>query len=134
MAIKRLTKSDNALSFGVFNPVGYVVVAFGSDEAASQAAQALREAGFDDEDILQYSACEEAAQMKRLLDGVTGTACFGHELLLMRRYKAMAEQGCGWLMVYAPDDDHCERVVDIALREGARLAEKYHRLVIEDLI
>lgn len=134
MAIKRLAKGDPALSFGVFNPVGHVVVAFDSDEAATQAAQALRDAGFDDEDIVQYSACEEVEQMKRMLDRVSGTACFGHELLLMRRYKAMAEQGCGWLMVYAPDDAHCERVVQVARQHGVKLAEKYHRLVIEDLI
>jgi hypothetical protein len=134
MAIKRLTKSDHGLSFGVFNPVGHVMVAFDSDEAAEQAAQALREAGFDDDDILRYSACEEAEEMARLLDHVSGSAWFGHEVLLMQRYKALADLGCGWLMVYAPDPLHCRRVVEVAQRMGAKLAEKYHRMVIEDLI
>ena len=135
MAFKRLAKGDRALSVGgVFNPMGHVVVAFESDERAGEAAAALREAGFEPEDILQYSADEEAQEMTRLLDGATGTAGFGHEIGLMRQYKSLAERGCGWLVVYAPEEAQCEKVVEVAKRYGAKLAEKYHRLVIEDLL
>jgi hypothetical protein len=134
MAIKRLTKADRPLSFGAFNPVGHVVVAFESDARATEAARALREVGFDAEDVLQYSAAEEAEEMSRLLDSVSGAAGFGHEVGLMRQYKLLAESGCGWLVVYAPDEPHALRVAEVARRHGARLAEKYHRLVIEDLI
>jgi hypothetical protein len=135
MAFRRLAKGDPALSVGgVFNPMGHVVVAFESDERASEAAQALRDEGFEPEDILQYSADEEAHEMTRMLDGATGTAGFGHEIGLMRQYKALAEQGCGWLLVFAPEEAQCEKVVEVAKRYGAKLAEKYHRLVIEDLL
>jgi hypothetical protein len=134
MAIKRLTKEDHPLSFGVFSPVGHVVVAFADGQAAHAAAQALREAGFDDEDILQYTAAEESEEMSRMLDGISGAAGFGHEVSLMRLYKALADEGCCWLVVYAPDKAHCERVVSVARQHGAKLAEKYGRLVIEDLL
>jgi len=134
MAVKRLTKASQAVSFGVFQPVGHVIVAFDSNEEAGAAADALREAGFDDEDILFYTAREESHEMGRMLEGISGAAGFGYEVGLMRQYKALADQGCGWLLVFAPDKEHCERVVEIARSHGARLAEKYHSLAVEDLI
>jgi hypothetical protein len=134
MAIKRLTKEDNAVHFGVFNPVGYLVLAFSSDAAAAEARRALLDGGWDEEDVLIYSASEERETMQRLLDHVSGSAGFGHEVTLMRLYKAMADKGCGWLMVYAPDDAQCEAALNIGRQHSAQLAEKYHRLVIEDLI
>ena len=37
-------------------------------------------------------------------------------------------------MVYAPDEAHCQAALAVGRAAGATLAEKYHRLVIEDLI
>jgi tRNA A58 N-methylase Trm61 len=134
MAIKRMTKDDRAETFGVFSPVGHVVVALPDDASAKAAAQALRDAGFEDDDILEYTAQEESQQMAQRLDGITGTAEFGHEVVLMRKYKELAERGCGWLVVYAPEKERCEKVVEVARQHGALLAEKYHRMVVEDLL
>lgn len=134
MAIRRLSKSDAPLSFGVFRPVGHVVVAFESEAIAAEAAALLRAQGFDDEDLLLYSADEESRLMAGMLDHTSGVAGFGYEITLMRRYQELAREGCGWLVVYAPDDAHAQRVADVAQRFGARLAERYHRLLIEDLI
>jgi hypothetical protein len=36
--------------------------------------------------------------------------------------------------VYAPDTAHAERVAEVVKRFDARLAERYHWLVVEDLI
>lgn len=94
MAIKRMTKDDRPTTMGgVFSPVGHVVVAFPDEQAAEAATRALREAGFDDDDILRYSATEESNQMREMLDRISGTAEFGHEVVLMRRYKALADEG-----------------------------------------
>lgn len=134
MAIKRLTKTDQALSFGVFKPVGHVVVALPDEAAATAAADALRTSGFEDDDILQFSSEEERAQMDDMLDHASDFGGFGYELRLMREYQALARAGCAWLVVYAPDAAHAARVADVAKRHGARLAERYHRLVVEDLI
>lgn len=134
MAIRRLSKSDAPMSFGVFRPIGHVVVAFQSDAIAAEAAALLRAQGFDVEDVLQYSADEEGNLMSLMLDHASGVAGFGYEVTLMRRYQELAHEGCGWLVVYAPDDDHAQRVAAVAQRFGARLAERYHRLLIEDLI
>jgi hypothetical protein len=134
MAIKRMTKADHPQSFGAFKPVGHVVVALPDDLAAAQAVRALRNAGFEAEDILQYTAAEENDEMDRMLRHASDFSGFGYEVSLMRRYKQLAEQGASWLIVYAPDDERAARVADTVKAQGALMAEKYHRLVIEDLI
>lgn len=134
MAIKRMTKADHPQSFGTFKPVGHVVVAMPDDERAARAVRALYERGFETEDVLQYTAAEEDDEMDRMLQHASDFAGFGYEVSLMRRYKQLANEGASWLIVYAPDDDHAQRVADTVREHGALLAEKYHRLVIEDLI
>jgi hypothetical protein len=121
-------------SFGAFKPVGYVVIAFDSDARAAEACKAMRDAGFAAGDIEQIRAADHAAHMAHLTDSASGTAEFGHEIVLMRRYRELAEQGRGWLLVRAPDDDAAARITDVAKRFDAKLAERYHSLAVEDLI
>jgi hypothetical protein len=134
MPIRRMTKADHPMSFGAFKPVGHVVVAFADDGSAEAATAALREAGFDDDDVLHYSADEEGSEMTRMLERTSSLAGFGYEVTLMRRYRQLAQEGCSWLLVYAPDDAHASTVAAVARRFGARIAERYHRLAVEDLI
>ena len=134
MTIKRMTKADHPQSFGAFKPVGHVVVAMPDDERAARAATALRAAGFAAEDILEYTAAEEDDEMDRMLAHTSDLAGFGYEVALMRKYQALAKDGASWLIVYAPDDAQHRRVADVVKVHGALIAEKYHRLVIEDLI
>ena len=134
MAIKRMTKGDLPQSLGTYNPVGHVLVALPSDSLAQEARQALRDIGFDDEDVLLYSADEEREQMERMFSHASDFAGYGYEVTLMRRYQTLAREGCGWLLVYAPDAPHAERVAEVARRFGARCAVKYHWLVVEDLL
>lgn len=134
MSIKRMTKDAIPMSFGAFKPVGHVVAAFGESQQSSQAAQALFDAGFQPDDVLHYSADEEAARLQQLFQHASGTSEFGHEIVLMRKYRELAEQGCDWLIVYAPQDERTELVADILRRHGALLAVKYNRLLVETLI
>ncbi|WP_157271109.1 hypothetical protein [Azohydromonas aeria] len=134
MAAQRMTKTQVPVSFGAFKPVGHVVVAFPDDESAQQAARALRNLGFGPEDILFYTGEENGREMRELLEGVSGTAEFGHEVVLMRRYLELAQEGCGWLIVFAPEDEQALRVSEVAHQHGARVAERYHRLVVEDML
>ena len=134
MALKRMTKADHPQSLGAFKPVGHVVVAMPDDARAARAVQALRAQGFERDDILEYSAAEENDEMDRMLQYTSDFAGFGYEVTLMRRYKELAAQGASWLIVFAPEDAQAERVAAAAREHGALLAEKYHRLVIEDLI
>ena len=134
MALKRMTKADHPQSFGAFKPVGHVVVAMPDDERAAAAANALRAVGFEADDILEYTAAEEDDEMDRMLQHASDLAGFGYEVSLMRRYQELAKEGASWLIVFAPEDDKASRVAEVARTHGALMAEKYHRLVIEDLI
>lgn len=134
MAIKRMTKADHPHSFGAFKPVGHVVVAMPDDVRAAQAVLALRQAGFEAEDILEYTAEEENDEMDRMLRYTSDLAGFGYEVSLMRRYQEMAREGASWLIVFAPNEAKGQRVAEVVKGHGALLAEKYHNLVIEDLI
>jgi len=58
MAAKRLTKEDIRKTTGILNPVGHVVLAFKNDAITAEAAGALRDAGFTEQDILLYTADE----------------------------------------------------------------------------
>jgi hypothetical protein len=134
MAIQRMTKADHPQSFGAFKPVGHVVVAMPDDPRAAAAAQALRAAGFEAEDVLEYTAAEENDEMDRMLQHASDLAGFGYEISLMRRYQQLAKQGASWLIVFAPDDEQARTVAEVVKAHGALMAEKYHRLVVEDLI
>ncbi len=136
MAVKRMTKADHPQSFGAFKPVGHVVVAMPDDVRAAAAAAALRAAGFDAGDILEYTAAEEDDEMDRMLADAdaTGLAGFGYEVSLMRRYQELAREGASWLIVFAPEDAQASRVAATVNAHGALMAEKYHRLVVEDLL
>ena len=134
MAIKRMTKADHPQSMGTFKPVGHVVVAMPDDERAARAVQDLRAAGFAAEDILEYTAAEEDDEMDRMLSHTSDFAGFGYEVALMRKYQALAKDGASWLIVFAPEDRQHQRVAEVVKTHGALMAEKYHRLVIEDLI
>jgi hypothetical protein len=134
MTIKRMTKEDHPQSFGAFKPVGHVVVAMPDDVKAAAAVQALRAAGFDALDILQYTAAEEDDEMDRMLQHASDFAGFGYEISLMRRYRQLNQEGASWLIVYAPDDARTYKVADIVKSHDAVVAEKYNRLTIEDLL
>lgn len=134
MTIKRMTKADHPQSFGTFKPVGHVVLAMPDDTRAGQLVAALRDAGFGAEDILEYTAAEEEHEMSRMLQYSSDFAGFGYEITLMRRYQELAAQGASWLIVYAPDEDATRTVARLAKLSGALSAEKYNRLVIEDLL
>ncbi|MEY4561855.1 MAG: hypothetical protein RLZZ618_1132 [Pseudomonadota bacterium] len=131
---KRLTLADVPKSLGTFKPVGHVMVALPDRSTAQQAAGALLDAGFTDEDILHIGALEGAATMNEMIENSSSIAGFGYEITLMRRYQALAQDGFQWLLVYAPKDELAEKVTEVALRFEAPMAVKYHRLAVEDLI
>ena len=134
MTAKRLTKQDIRNASGILNPLGHIVLAFANDSVGAEAVTALRAAGFAAEDILAYTASEATPRLRERVESASQAAGFGYEITLMRRYLALAEEGCGWIIVYAPDGAAADRVTEVARRLGAKCAVRYHRLANEDLI
>jgi len=132
--MKRLSKEDIRNTTGILNPIGHVVVALKDDAVAAQAVDALRGAGFGPDDMLAYLASEATPRLRERVRTASQVAGFGYEITLMRRYLAYAEEGAGWLIVFAPDDATVERVVEVCKCFGALCAVRYHRLASEDLL
>ena len=132
--MKRLTKEDIRNTTGTLNPVGHIILAFADDAVTAQVASELQAAGFAPEDVLLYTAAEATPRLRERVRTASEAAGFGYEITLMRRYLALAEEGAGWIIVYAPNDTAAGKVVEIAKRHGARCAVRYHRLASEDLI
>ena len=134
MTAKRLTKEDIRKTSGILNPVGHVVLAFRDDAVAAEAVAALHDAGLAHDGTLAYLASEATPRLRERVRTASEAAGFGYEITLMRRYLALAEEGCGWLIVHAPGDDAVQRITEVAVRFEARCAVRYHRLASEDLI
>ena len=134
MTAKRLTKEDIRNTTGTLNPVGHVILAFKDDAVSADAVAALRAGGCVEEDLLVYRAEEATPRLRERVQSASQAAGFGYEITLMRRYLAYAEQGAGWLIVYAPDEAAVLRIIDVARRFHALCAVQYHRLTSEDLI
>lgn len=134
MSSHPLEKGHERLSFGVFNPEGYVVVAFGTAAAAERARADLLTGGYDAADLLAYAADE----VRAAYDGSLGKRGFlshlGGEREAADRHRALAEDGCAFLVVRAPSDAEAARVVAVARRGDVRLAQQYGRGTVTDLV
>ena len=131
---KRMTKGKFQESLGALNPVGHVVLAFANDAIAGAAKADLLQAGFTEQDILGYTSAELFPDLDDMIRKASGAAGFGYEINLMRRYLTLAGEGCGWLVVYAPEDEPVAKATLVAKRFGARTAVRYGRLVNEDMV
>lgn len=121
-------------AFGVFKPVGYVIVAFKSASDMAGAADALADAGFGADECIRYTPEAMVQQADRDIADASALASLGQELNLVKAHRALAEQGHSFLAVHAPDDDETRRVADIVRRFDATRAQKYGRFMIEELI
>lgn len=121
-------------SFGVFKPVGHVVMAFEREADRDGAHAELSRSGFDDEDLTRYTAQEMREQVQHELDTASGTASFGYEIVLAKEHLKLAERGHAWLIAYAPDGRRSATVAEIARGHHASIADRYGRLVVEHML
>jgi hypothetical protein len=129
-----MANSDTQTAFGVTKPVGYVIVSFPSEDEARAAMPELRSAGFGDEDVRYYSPAQMKAQAEVDIRNAGILARIGQELNLVKAHRELAEAGHAFLTVKAPEEEQARRVAEIARRHGADRAQKYGRLIIEELI
>lgn len=121
-------------AFGVFKPVGHVVVAFPSEGDLDAAATDLSHAGFHDADVVRYTPEQMKAQVEYDLAHASPLAAVGQELNLIKAHRELAEQGHGFLVVLAPKDEQTETVARIARAHHAARAQKYGRFMIQELV
>lgn len=121
-------------AYGVFKPVGHVVMSFSSTQALEAAVAALSAQGFDAEQLVRYTPQQMKAQADADLRSASPLASLGQELNLVKAQRDLAEQGYAFLVVPAADDAALEHITAVAHAARAYTAQHYGRFVIEELI
>ena len=133
---EKMTKTNPPRLFGVFTPIGHVVLAFATDTDAARAREALLTGGYEADEVLQFRSDEVIADAEQTRDNLGLLARMGlnMEWPEVERDVQLAQQGAAFLVVYAPSDAETNRIMTVARRFNATLARKYHRLAIEHLL
>ena len=114
--------------------VGRVIVSFPPPADMQGALAALLDAGFTDDDVIVFSAEQMERQARLDIANAGMLASIGQDLNLMKADLERAEQGSTFLVVRSANDDTAAAVAGIAARFGASRAQKYGRLLIEELL
>lgn len=129
-----MSQQDHPTSFGVFKPVGHVVISFPSAEQAGAGRSALDGLGLEAGAIRPYTDREMLMQIDEDLAQASPLAAVGQELNLVKAHRALAERGYHWLVVRARDDEEARRIADTVKPLGAERAQQYGRFIIVELI
>ena len=122
------------VSFGVFKPVGYVMMGLPTQAQIDALVAALHGAGWPTSGVRQFSPRESVAELRAMVDNAGPLAGFGYEITLLKRYVALTEEGYRWLLVQADDSERAAAAAALALASGATLAVHYRTLTVEELI
>ena len=129
-----MDKADVPESFGVFKPVGHVVIAWRSAADLQAGVDNLTAQGVDAATLVRYSPQEMIAQVDAQLPNVSPLASLGQELNLIHAHRALAVAGCSFLVVPTDDDARAALVGEVAHALGAAAAQRYGRFIVEELI
>lgn len=129
-----MDKTDPPESFGVFKPVGHIVIAYPVAGDPVAAISYLLALGFAAAALVRYTPQQMMAQVDRELPAASPLASLGQELNLIKAHRALAERGCSFLVVHAPDDAQAGQVATVARATGAVAAQRYGRFIVEELI
>ncbi len=123
-----------ALEGGVFYPAGYIVAGLQSQADAERLCSVFRQAGYDEQDCWVVSPHTMLSTAETDMESSSVIAILGSSLQVRRRQIELAEEGCSFLLVYAPSEAERTRVLRVLSQVPVRYAIHYHRLTIEDLI
>ena len=124
-------------SFGIFKPVGWVMVGVPTPAQADALVLALSGDNSPSTSVRHFTPSETEAELRAMseqADQAGSLAGFGYEITLLRRYVALTQQGYRWLLVKVDGIEQAAIVAGIAQTCGATLAVHYRMLTVEDLI
>ena len=129
-----MNKTDVPESFGVFKPVGHVVIAFPAASDLQAAVAGLAQQGLVGAGLVRYTPAEMLEQVDAEIQAASPLASMGQELNLIKAHRTLAERGCSFLVVPAANADQAERIASVARLHQAVVAQRYGRFIIEELI
>lgn len=133
--MKYLELSPDLLNLrGQFYPTGYIVAMFPGEDAARAAGRALAAAGVGADELSLITPDVMMGDVARTVgSGDMPLPSAGTEGDTIRRFAHLAAQGHWALMIHAPDNDDAERAMKALENHRPSHAQRYRRLVIEDL-
>ncbi len=129
-----MNKTDVPESFGVFKPVGHVVIAFPAASDLQAAVAGLAQQGLVGAGLVRYTPAEMLEQVDAEIQAASPLASMGQELNLIKAHRTLAERGCSFLVVPAANDTLAGRIAAVARVHHAVVAQNYGRFIIEELI
>lgn len=128
-AVESPTRAD-----GVLPPENKVFMAFRSADDLQGAANALLDAGFQQSEMLALTPVQMQRQMRTNIAHAGVLASIGQDLNLLKTHMALASQGHNYLIVLWPKSEHEAQIADVARQYNAARAQKFGRLIIEELV
>ena len=125
---------DLPTSFGVFKPVGHLMIGLPTQQQTDTLVSALQGAGWASHEVRQFTPRDSVAELEELVEKAGAMAGFGYEITLLRRYLTLARGGQLWLLVKVEDTDEAAQAAELARERGATLAVHYRLLTVEELI
>lgn len=127
-------ESDMLTLAGVFYPTGYVFAMFPTEADARRVGDAVQAAKLSEKPVMLLSPQVIFEKVVRTVGSADiPLPSAGTEAATVRQYAALAGQSHWAIMVHAPDADDTEAVMQEVRQAPFSFAEKYRRLVIEDL-
>ena len=124
--------APDAVPADVFDPIGYVLLAFGNAADADTARQSLLEGGYAPHDLLRYSGTEVLVQS----EAHPPRSLFSYlreEHELAADYTAIAEAGGAFLLARAESNAEAVRVAVVGRRGDLKRAAQYGPMTFTDL-
>jgi hypothetical protein len=123
--------------FGTFYPKGFVVAVFETQEECTQAADALRNAQFDD--VRQFTDQEVIDRYRTVTEGQNiaqriGAAIATDEHFDIDEYVESAREGHHFLVTRAATPEQIEQVREVLFAHNAHGAKRFGEWTVQDLM
>lgn len=118
---------------GVFYPTGYLFAMFPTREDAEQVDQALQWRSSEHETMLLTPEDVMGKVVSTVGSADAPLPSAGSEADMARKYAEFASKGHYALMIHAPTEEDGEQVMDAVRTAPFSIAEKYRKLVIQDM-
>ncbi len=134
--MKHFTLDDHMTSVfgGAFYPTGFAMVMFPDADAASRVGHQLIESGVSGDDIYLIPPATVLSEIVPTVNEASSPLpSAGTDGATVRAYEKLARAGHTALLVRTKDDAAAERLMEKARPANFSIAQRYRRLVIEDL-
>lgn len=119
---------------GVFYPTGYLFAMFPTREDAERVDHALQNRRSAEHETMLLTPEDVMGKVVSTVGGADAPLpSAGSEADMARKYAEFASKGHYALMIHAPTEEDGEQVMDAVRAAPFSIAEKYRKLVIQDM-